>query len=76
MFLRNLIAKSTKSKPETNSSGLILEIWDDNFDHEDGEISGSTEAENSQDTFEDKLFTIDTEPKLRDDLDIPTYGKV
>lgn len=75
-FLQNLISANAKVNTQTDSSGLILEIWDRHAVMEEGETSGSTGPDNSQETVEDQLFTIDTKPKLKDDLDIPTYGKV
>ncbi|XP_076160121.1 zinc finger CCHC domain-containing protein 8 homolog isoform X2 [Ptiloglossa arizonensis] len=63
-FLEELIP-STVSSQESNDS-LTLEIWDNET---------TTEIDDSQDIICDTMFIIDTQPKLKDDLDVPTYGK-
>lgn len=66
-------------KKDTNESSLTLEIWDDEVDSKDKEVSVSTENESSLNESvqcDDFLFTIDKQPNVKNDLDIPTYGQV
>lgn len=80
-FLHALMRTKPLCKKEinTNESSLTLEIWDDAVDSKDKEVSVSTENESiSNDSVQcdDFLFTIDNQPNVKDDLDIPTYGQV
>ncbi|XP_012251506.2 zinc finger CCHC domain-containing protein 8 homolog [Athalia rosae] len=70
-FLQSLVCSNTKDESD-DPFGLVLEIWDKHLVPEEGEISGKPDY---QETSDDQVFTIDTKPKLKDDLDIPTYGK-
>lgn len=64
-------------KKDTNESSLTLEIWDDEVDSKDKEVSVSTESSMNNSTQCDNfLFTIDKQPNIKNDLDIPTYGQV
>ncbi|XP_046417928.1 zinc finger CCHC domain-containing protein 8 homolog isoform X1 [Neodiprion fabricii] len=74
-FLLNLLSATTKSKGKYDPSGSVLEIWDQQGVSEEQEATCSTVPDNNQSAAEDQLFVIDTQPKLKDDLDIPTYGK-
>ncbi|XP_017886151.2 zinc finger CCHC domain-containing protein 8 homolog isoform X1 [Ceratina calcarata] len=83
-FLKELVSSKVISQESDN--GLTLEVWDnDNAndndnDNKDDSTSRSieietTESDDSEDIICDTLFTVDTQPKLIDDLDVPTYGK-
>nr|XP_012147322.1 PREDICTED: zinc finger CCHC domain-containing protein 8 homolog isoform X2 [Megachile rotundata] len=71
-FLGELV--SSKIKNQENDNGLTLEIWDNDIDSCQS-IEITTESEDSQDIICDTLFTVDTQPKIKDDFDVPTYGK-
>ncbi|XP_033215929.1 zinc finger CCHC domain-containing protein 8 homolog isoform X2 [Belonocnema kinseyi] len=68
-FLRSIISSS--SPEDSDESNLVLEVWD----VEATGKNGSSVDESDGEIDEGSLFTIDTAPKLRDDFDIPTYGK-
>ena len=72
-FLEELV--SSKIKSQESDSGLTLEIWDDDTDSTSQSIVITTDNDDSQDIICDTLFTVDTNPKVKDDFDIPTYGK-
>ena len=69
-FLRSIISSSTQE--DSNESNLVLEVWDTEATGKN--VSSGDESDGEID--ESSLFTIDTAPKLRDDFDVPTYGKV
>ncbi|OXU24103.1 hypothetical protein TSAR_010674 [Trichomalopsis sarcophagae] len=75
-FLKELISsKSSKRKVATSIEDLVLQIFDAKDEHGD-----PSELDSSISIIEDKhpndlLFTIENEPKMQDDLDIPMYGK-
>ncbi|XP_076755383.1 zinc finger CCHC domain-containing protein 8 homolog [Xylocopa sonorina] len=71
-FLEELV--SSKIRNQENDNGLTLEVWDNDIDSTSQSIE-ITESEDSQDIICDTLFTVDTQPKVKDDLDVPTYGK-
>ncbi|XP_012277891.1 zinc finger CCHC domain-containing protein 8 homolog [Orussus abietinus] len=77
-FLQKLISSSTKGG-NVKSSKLLLEVWHGDVEDEqsanESVINVSTENDESQDTIDSMLFTIDKEPQLKDDFDVPTYGK-
>lgn len=79
-FLKELV--SSKIVSQESDNGLTLEVWDNNNanDNKDDSTSQSveietTESDDSQDIICDTLFTVDTQPKHTDHLDVPTYGK-
>ncbi|XP_046737598.1 zinc finger CCHC domain-containing protein 8 homolog isoform X2 [Diprion similis] len=74
-FLLSLLSASTTSKGKYDPYGLVLEIWDQHLVPKEQEATSSTVPDNNREAAEDQLFVIDTKPKLKDDLDIPTYGK-
>ncbi|XP_076627721.1 zinc finger CCHC domain-containing protein 8 homolog isoform X2 [Colletes latitarsis] len=71
-FLEELIPSTFKS---SENDSLTLEIWDNDIDSASQSVETITESEESQDIICDTLFTVDKQPKLKDDLDVPTYGK-
>ncbi|XP_076232999.1 zinc finger CCHC domain-containing protein 8 homolog isoform X2 [Calliopsis andreniformis] len=76
VFIEGLI--SCKVETQENEDSLTLEIWENDVDQADStsqSVEISTESEDSQGIICDTLFTVDTQPKLKDDLDVPTYGK-
>ncbi|KOC67185.1 Zinc finger CCHC domain-containing protein 8 like protein [Habropoda laboriosa] len=72
-FLEELV--SSKIKSQENDNGLTLEIWDNDTDSTSQSIEITTKSDDSQDIICETLFTVDTQPKLKDDFDVPTYGK-
>lgn len=61
-------------KKDSNESSLTLEIWDDGVDSREKMF-----VENDNVKFDDTydfLFTIDKQPNVKNDMDIPTYGQV
>lgn len=72
-FLEEL--ESCKIRCQENDNGLTLEVWDNDTDSISQSIEITTESEDSQDIICDTLFTVDKQPKLKDDFDVPTYGK-
>ena len=62
---------SSNIDEENDNSDLILEVWESEAIRQ-----SSTVEESDGEIEESSLFTIDTDPKLSDDFDIPTYGKV
>lgn len=73
-FLEELT--SSKVKCEENDDSLSLEIWDHDVDSRSQSAEVTTESEDSQDILCDSMFTVDTQPQMQDDFDVPTYGKV
>ncbi|CAK9809839.1 Zinc finger CCHC domain-containing protein 8 homolog [Anthophora plagiata] len=72
-FLEELV--SSKIKSQENDNGLTLEIWDNDTDSTNQSIEITTKSDDSQDIICETLFTVDTQPKLKDDFDVPSYGK-
>ena len=72
-FLEELT--SSKVKCEENDDSLSLEIWDQDVDSGSQSVEVTTESEDSQDLICDAMFTVDTQPQMQDDFDVPTYGK-
>lgn len=84
-FLHTLVQSKSSLEEDATASSLILEVWDNKDNSKDQEMSISVEINISSnndsinennDIICNSLFTIDRQPKLTDDLDIPTYGKV
>ncbi|KAK1133898.1 hypothetical protein K0M31_011684 [Melipona bicolor] len=71
-FLEEL---SSKNKYQENDNGLTLEIWDNDTDSMSQSVEITTESDDSQDIICDTLFTVDKQPKLKNEFDVPTYGK-
>lgn len=67
---------SSKNKYQENDNGLTLEIWDNDTDSMSQSVEITTESDDSQDIICDTLFTVDKQPKLKNEFDVPTYGKV
>lgn len=67
-FLRELIIKNDPEAEECEVSDLELDIWEE---EENDSIQRSSMTADSS----DGLFTIDTTPTLKDDLDIPAYER-
>lgn len=68
---------------DMDTSNLILEVWDNknppnnlSINTENNIPLSSNHIRESSDITCDLLFTIDTQPKLTNDFDVPTYGKV
>ncbi|KZC13326.1 PREDICTED: zinc finger CCHC domain-containing protein 8 homolog isoform X2 [Dufourea novaeangliae] len=72
-FIEELIPFTIKCQENDNS--LSLELWDNDTDSTSQSVEITTESDDSQDIICDSLFTVDTQPKLQDDFDVPTYGK-
>ncbi|XP_076654586.1 zinc finger CCHC domain-containing protein 8 homolog isoform X1 [Halictus rubicundus] len=72
-FIEKLIPSMVKCHESEDS--LELDIWDNDICSTSQSAEFTTESEDSQDLICDTLFTVDTQPKLQDDFDIPTYGK-
>ncbi|XP_054008951.1 zinc finger CCHC domain-containing protein 8 homolog [Hylaeus anthracinus] len=72
-FLEDLIPSVVKG--QENDDSLTLEVWENDKDFTSQSVEITTESEESQDTICDTLFTVDKEPKLANDIDVPTYGK-
>lgn len=70
-------------KEDVDTSNLMLEVWSDkdlqdklSINTESNIVSLSNNCIESNNVTCDLLFTIDTQPKLTNDFDVPTYGKV
>lgn len=77
-FLHALIRTKPLCKKDTNKSSLTLEIWDDEIDSKIKEMLVNVKNEsapNDNVQCDDFLFTIDKQPNVQNDLDIPTYGQ-
>lgn len=73
-FLQDLVSKTSKQATDSSFSDVILEIWD-KTEKCNRQISEANEdIGDSKDTS--SLFTIDTQPTLKSDIDIPKYRKV
>lgn len=73
-FLQDLVLKTSKRITDSNFSDIILEIWDKTENYDQQILDANTEGEDNEDTL--PLFTIDTQPTLKSNIDVPTYGKV
>lgn len=73
-FLNDVIMKKNDNCM-TQWKNLVLEVWGTLSDESVETLDGSVSSENVNDNFEN-LFVVDTTPTIKDDLDIPTYGKV
>ncbi|GLG98420.1 hypothetical protein R5R35_013835 [Gryllus longicercus] len=62
-FFKELIRKHEPEEDDCDASDLELDIWEDDAE------------ENSSEHSNDNLFTIDTTPTLKDNLDIPAYDR-
>ncbi|XP_011502048.1 PREDICTED: zinc finger CCHC domain-containing protein 8 homolog isoform X2 [Ceratosolen solmsi marchali] len=75
-FLKELILpKNINRNVKSTTEDLILQIFDsnDNVKHSSYNVSPKYSSKEKQSN--NSLFTIDTNPKSRDDLDIPMYRK-
>ncbi|XP_043673637.1 zinc finger CCHC domain-containing protein 8 homolog [Vespula pensylvanica] len=72
-FLQDLVLKTSKRITDSNFSDIILEIWDKTENYDQQVLDANTEGEDNEDTL--PLFTIDTQPTLKSNIDVPTYGK-
>lgn len=70
-FLYDLVQSKPSCKEEADASSLSLEVWDNKNNTDD--INSFHSAENDECNL---LFTIDNQPNMNDNLDIPTYGQV
>lgn len=73
LFLQNLVFKTTQKETDSSFSDIILEIWEKEDNCDQQVLDTSTKSEDSQDVL--PLFTIDTQPAVNSDTDVPTYGK-
>ncbi|XP_067204922.1 zinc finger CCHC domain-containing protein 8 homolog [Linepithema humile] len=78
-FLHTLVQSDPSQKEDVNESSLILEIWDNRNNSKDQESFMESNSEpndtmQSDDTC-DLLFTIDKQPNVKNNLDIPKYGQ-
>ncbi|XP_076383319.1 zinc finger CCHC domain-containing protein 8 homolog isoform X2 [Megalopta genalis] len=62
-------------KCQESDDSLTLNVWDNDICSTSQSADFTTESEDSQDLMCDTLFMVDTQPKLQDDYDVPTYGK-
>ncbi|XP_032684036.1 zinc finger CCHC domain-containing protein 8 homolog [Odontomachus brunneus] len=76
-FLHTLVESELFCEEDVNTSNLILEVWDKNHQDILSISSKSNIVSYNDHSIEnsDLPFTIDTQPKLTSDYDIPTYGK-
>lgn len=84
-FLHNLVQSKSYREKDINESNLILEVWDnkDNSICQDtstnigNSVLNDNNIQNTDDDLEcNSLFIIDTQPTLKNELDVPTYKKV
>lgn len=74
--MRDLVSpKWDKKFVKSVTNDLVLEVFDTKKGPKHPPIVFSTEEQKERHSNE-TLFTIDTEPKVQDNLDIPMYGKV
>ncbi|KAK2576331.1 hypothetical protein KPH14_005692 [Odynerus spinipes] len=73
-FLQNLVFKTAQRATDSTFSDIVLEIWDKEESCDQRVLDANTESEDSQEDLS-PLFTIDTQPILKSDVDVPTYGK-
>ncbi|KYN12559.1 Zinc finger CCHC domain-containing protein 8 like protein [Trachymyrmex cornetzi] len=72
-FLYTLVRSKPRRKKDSNESSLTLEIWDDGVDSKDKKFVENDNIQCSD--ISDFLFTIDKQPNVKNDMDIPTYGQ-
>ncbi|KYN43465.1 Zinc finger CCHC domain-containing protein 8 like protein [Trachymyrmex septentrionalis] len=72
-FLYTLVRSKPRRKKDSNESNLTLEIWDDGVDSKDKKFVENDDIQCSDTS--DFLFTIDKQPNVKNDMDIPTYGQ-
>jgi len=68
------VRSKPRCKKDLNESSLTLEIWDDEVDSKDKKFVENDDIQCSDTS--DFLFTIDKQPNVKNDMDIPTYGQV
>lgn len=68
------MSKTSKQATDSSFSDLILEIWDKTEKCDQQILEASGDSRDSKDMS--SLFTIDTQPTLKSDLDVPKYRKV
>ncbi|XP_035740859.1 zinc finger CCHC domain-containing protein 8 homolog [Vespa mandarinia] len=72
-FLQDLVLKTSQQITDSSFSNIILEIWNKTKNCDQQLLEANTEGEDSKDTS--SLFTIDTQPTLKSNVDIPKYRK-
>ncbi|KAG5322171.1 ZCHC8 protein, partial [Acromyrmex heyeri] len=72
-FLYTLVRSKSRRKKDSHESSLTLEIWDDGVDSKDKKFVENDDIQCSDTS--DFLFTIDKQPNVKNDMDIPTYGQ-
>ncbi|KAG5316237.1 ZCHC8 protein, partial [Acromyrmex insinuator] len=72
-FLYTLVRSKPRRKKDSHESSLTLEIWDDGVDSKDKKFVENDDVQCSDTS--DFLFTIDKQPNVKNDMDIPTYGQ-
>ncbi|XP_020298799.1 zinc finger CCHC domain-containing protein 8 homolog isoform X2 [Pseudomyrmex gracilis] len=70
-FLHTLIQSELSHEEDSNESSLVLDIWDNQNCYK--ESCGNIKYNN--DMIHDSLFTIDKQPNVVHDSDVPTYGQ-
>ncbi|XP_012528725.2 zinc finger CCHC domain-containing protein 8 homolog [Monomorium pharaonis] len=73
-FLHALVRSKPCHEKDENKSSLILEIWNDKVEDEEKNDNDLSNNATECDGIDD-LFTIDKQPNVKNDLDVPTYGQ-
>ena len=78
--MHTLVRSESSQEEDVNESSLILEIWDNKDNSKDQESCIESNSQSNDrmqvDDSCDLLFTIDNQPSVKDNFDIPKYGQV
>ncbi|XP_015594059.1 zinc finger CCHC domain-containing protein 8 homolog isoform X2 [Cephus cinctus] len=73
-FLESLIS-TEPNKNEDSDRDLVLEIWGKEIDSNKSDDDVCIKSDKVEDSSGNTLFTVDTNPKQKNNYAIPTYGK-